>query len=221
MRFLIREQEYETPLAAGLFQYNRDGQPTGAYESWRLTEVADGYRFLRVDMDTRETNNDESTLYHLLLDPNGRPERLKLRVLAIDKQLQADIIFEKSSIMVSGQADGRRFDDELHLGRPFGFYFPTALGFASFLRYALDQETITAVTFDLRQTSLLNQQTVKILSQKEEVLEVVRQEIVTHPYLIRWADQENKLWLDDYRWPLRIDFGNDRVAKETQYIRYS
>ncbi len=221
MRFLIREQEYETPLAAGMFQYIRNGQPTGAYESWRLTEVADGYRFLRVDMDTRETNSDESTLYHLLLDPNGCPERLKLRVLAIGNQLQADIIFEKSSIMVSGEADGRRFDDELHPASTYGFYFPTALGSASFLRYALDQETVTAVTFDQMQTSLLNQQSVKILYQQEEVLTVARQEIVAHPYLIRWADQENRLWLDDYRWPLKIDFGSGRVAKETQYIRYS
>ena len=221
MRFLIREQDYETPLAAGRFQYIQNGQPTGAFESWRLTEVADGYRFLRVDMDTRETGDDESTLYHLLLDPNGRPERLKLRVLALGKQLQGDIIFEKSSIMVSGEADGRRFDDELHLESTYGFYFPTALGFALLLRGALDQEVISAVTFDQDQRSLLNQQPVIISSLQEEVLEVVRQKIVVHPYLIRWSDQEKQMWLDSYRWPLRIDFGNGQVAKETQYIRYS
>jgi hypothetical protein len=221
MRFLIREQDFETPLAAGRFHYNRIGQPTGAYESWRLTEIAGGYRFLRVDMDTRETNDDDSTLYHLLIDPNGRPERLKLRGLAMNKQMQADIIFEKSSITVSGEVNGRRFDDELHLASPYGFYFPTALGFAFFLRNFLDQVTITAVTFDQKQNSLLNKRSVNIVSQQAEVFEVVRQEVVVHPYLIRGTNQEKKMWLDDYRLPLRIDFGNGQVANETQYIRYS
>ncbi len=50
---------------------------------------------------------------------------------------------------------------------------------------------------------------------------MVRQEIVVHPYLIRWADQKIHIWLDDYRLPLKIDFGNGQVAHETQYIRYS
>ena len=220
MRFLIREQEYETPLAAGRFQYTRNGLATGAYESWRLTEIADGYRFLRVDMDTRETKSDESTLYHLLLDPNGHPERLKLRILAIGKERQIDIFFEKRLIMASGDSQIGRFENELEFENSYGFYFPTALGFALLLRSALIQGEISAATFDLAQTSLLNQRSVKILPQSEEVLEVVQQKIVAHSYLIRWAEQENKIWLDDFTWPLKIDFGNGQVANETQYIRY-
>jgi hypothetical protein len=122
--------------------------------------------------------------------------------------------------MASGGAERGRFENELELESSYGFYFPTAIGYALLLRYALEQGEISAVTFDQARTSLLNQKSVIISAQAEEVLKVVRQKIVTHSYLIRWADQGNQIWLDDYQWPLKIDFGNGQVANETQYIRY-
>ena len=35
MRFIIREQEHETPRSAGLLRYQVDGALTGAVEEWR------------------------------------------------------------------------------------------------------------------------------------------------------------------------------------------
>ena len=220
MRFLIREQEFETPLAAGRFQYDQNGKPTGAYESWRLTEIGDGYCFLRVDMDARETGREESILYHLLLGPQGQPERLKIRLLAMSRQWQGDVSFEGRSVMVSGEADGRRFEDELQLKGQYGIWFPAAFGLAVLLHNSLNQQTLTAVSINQDHSSLLSQESVNILSQQEEVILLGRQEIVVRPYLIRWAKQEKQLWLDQYRWPVKIDFGNGLMAKETQYIRY-
>ena len=79
MRFLIHELPYERPLLAGRLRYRRDGAPMGAVESWRLTDAAEGYRFLRVDMDAREAPSGHSHLYHATLDPSGRLEQLKFR----------------------------------------------------------------------------------------------------------------------------------------------
>ena len=71
MRFIIHELPYERPLLAGRLRYERDGQPTGAIEFWRLTDAVDGYRFLRVDLDARDAASGRSWLYHATLDAAG------------------------------------------------------------------------------------------------------------------------------------------------------
>ena len=53
MRFIVKEQDYEKPIGAGLMRYELDGVPTGAVEHWRLTEATEGYEVLRVDLDAR------------------------------------------------------------------------------------------------------------------------------------------------------------------------
>ena len=82
MRFIIHELPYERPLLSGRLRYERDGVPSGAVESWRLTAAVDGYRFLRVDVDAREAPSGRSWLYHLTLNPAGLPDRVVLHASA-------------------------------------------------------------------------------------------------------------------------------------------
>ena len=53
MRYLLKEQPYERPLAAGTLVYEREFGMPGVLEHWRLTEALDGYRFFRIDLDER------------------------------------------------------------------------------------------------------------------------------------------------------------------------
>ena len=80
MRFSIHELPYETPLAAGQWRYEQDGEPTGAVEAWRLTAAQDGWSIWRVELDARAAASGRSTLYHLLLDADGRPAQLRYRL---------------------------------------------------------------------------------------------------------------------------------------------
>jgi hypothetical protein len=79
MRFIIHEQPYEKVVAAGELRYEQEGVTTGAVEHWRLTTAVDSYQFLRIDLDARSAPSGQSTLYHLVLNENGRPERLRFR----------------------------------------------------------------------------------------------------------------------------------------------
>ncbi len=60
MRFIVHEQAYEKPIAAGQLRYERDGRATGAIESWRLTRAVEGYEILRVDLDARTAESGHS-----------------------------------------------------------------------------------------------------------------------------------------------------------------
>jgi hypothetical protein len=79
MRFIIHELPYEKPLLAGQLRYERDGQLTGAVESWRLSDAVDGYQFLRIDLDARQAPSGRSYLYHLTLSSAGVLEQIKYR----------------------------------------------------------------------------------------------------------------------------------------------
>ena len=80
MRFLLREQAYEKPMAAGKLRYESSAGPTGAVEAWRLSAVEGDYRFLRVDLDAREAASGNSYIFHLTLNGQNRPERLQFRL---------------------------------------------------------------------------------------------------------------------------------------------
>lgn len=98
MRFIIHEMPYERPLLAGRLRYERDGVPTGAVELWRITNAVDGYRFLRVDLDAREAESGRSSLYHVTLNPAGRPEQLKFRLWGNGPEVSGSLVWNQARL---------------------------------------------------------------------------------------------------------------------------
>ena len=125
MRFVIREQDYEQLIAAGRLRYR-----SGAIERWRLTEAVDGFLVMRVDYDRRETAAASSTLMHLLLNPDGRPERLKLRHFAPDNSVDVDVLIDGSVLSVSRNCNEDVTQQELNLPAGFGLLMPATIGLA-------------------------------------------------------------------------------------------
>jgi hypothetical protein len=220
MRFLIREQDFERPLASGRFHFERRGMPTGHFESWRLTEIASNYQFLRVDQDRRAEGTDQGKLYHLLLDSEGNPQRLKLRVMSMEKPLYADLLFEKDLISAVGECGGRHFEHELQLSEDDRFYFSSALGLSMILKTADETQPFSAVTFDFESTSLVKEQVLAIKPRPLEEVDMGRRQLDARPYLIQWSDRQVVLWLDEYSLPLQVDYQNGLLARDTHFIRY-
>lgn len=127
MRFLIHEQPYEKPLAVGAYRYEREGQPTGATESWRLTQATADFVVLRVDVDERPLNG-RSTLYHYLQQKNGRPERLTFRQWDGATRIEGKLIFNETSVVGTRTVNGTTFEEDMALAEGYGFWFPTAVG---------------------------------------------------------------------------------------------
>lgn len=80
MRYLLKTQPYEKPIAAGSFRYEQDGVPNGIVEHWQYSHALDGFKFFRIDVDARELGSEGySTLYNVVIGPDGRPENVKFR----------------------------------------------------------------------------------------------------------------------------------------------
>ena len=131
MRFIIREQPYEKPIMAGEYRYELDGQPTGAVETWRLTAAAEGYRFLRVDLDARAAASGHTYLYHALVAADGRVERLQYRFwtqVAGGLQVTGDVVLESDSVSATRTVNGKTFEQVLDLPKGYRFWFPSVAG---------------------------------------------------------------------------------------------
>ena len=124
MRFIIREQPYEKPIMAGEYRYELDGKTTGAVEKWRLTAAAEGYRFLRVDLDARAAASGHTYLYHALLNADGQVEWLKYRFWTQEAgglQMTGDVILESDSVSATRTVNGKVSEQVLDL--PTGYRF--------------------------------------------------------------------------------------------------
>jgi hypothetical protein len=135
MRFLMREQTYERPLAAGQLRYERDGQPTGAVESWRWSAAATdagqgtpGYRILRVDLDARAAPSGHSYLYNLVQRENGRFEQLKYRFWANGMQLKGNVLLEDEEIIATREVNEVYVSEETAVLPGYRFWFPSSVG---------------------------------------------------------------------------------------------
>ena len=125
MRFLLKEQPYERPIASGSFRYDWSGQPTGLVEHWRYTAALDGYHFLRVDLDGRASSG-HSTLYNLLLNRSGKPEQLKYRFFATGIRIVGQLLFENDEILAIHERNGVK--SEQLFTDTGAFWFPSAAG---------------------------------------------------------------------------------------------
>ena len=132
MRFLLKTQPYEKPIAAGSFRYERDGVSTGTVEHWSLNHALGGYKFFRVDVDGRDLKTDGfSTLYNVVLNPDGRPENLKFRhfttaPIAAENglKIKGQIVFDDDQIYSSREMGDQR--DEKEFEAPLGLSLPVA-----------------------------------------------------------------------------------------------
>jgi len=224
MRFLIHELPYERPLLAGRLRYERDGQdgvsrPTGAVESWRLSEAADGYRFLRVDLDARAAPSGHSWLYHVTLAPDGRPEQLKARFWAGGREVATVVAREGEQWLASRQVAGTLREDQAH-GR--AFWFPAAAGLA-LLRHDLDETrgvTLLMDTADAARTLALVATPVQIALGAATEERVGGDTLAARSLSVAWGRNRRTVWLDDDGRPLRLWRDDGLTAMAERLVRY-
>jgi len=224
MRFIIHEQSYELPLASGMWQYFRDSRPTGAVEKWRLTNAADGFRFLRVDLDARAAESGRSYLYHLTMDHRGNPIQLKYRFWDLGFEIIGTVLMEEDAIIVTREIKGQRFEDVLPLPDGYVFWYPASSGLGLLANLAL-KKTDSAVTLRTQSGSPETQMSPFITSLelkrgKCKKLEIMSELKLTCPLAISWQDQQRTIWIDENNWPLMMERSDGLNAIETRYIQY-
>ena len=219
MRTLIRELPYERPVAAGRYRYERDGEPTGAVESWRLTAAQEGYRFLRVDLNAQAAPSGDSYLYHLTLDAAGRPNRLSFRFFGSAFRAGGNLLFSEDTVTLARTVDGRRLEEERELTSEFAFWFPATAGLALLAEKADDGEIVPAVTLDKDEQFALRLVDLHIRPGSSQPHVIMGKEIDLRPLTLSWAEQQRTIWVDQHNWPLKME--RERLtAVETRYIRY-
>ena len=230
MRFIVKEQEYERPIGAGLMRYELDGVPTGAVEHWRLTQATEGYDVLRVDLDAREAASGHSYLYHLVRRTDGAPERLVYRFWGSGLQIEGTLLFSETNITGTRAVNGRTHPEDLDIEPGTLFWFPSAIG----LGLALQAKKVlgnTAVTLNSKiggEDTLAMQQVsvdVYFLITDTKPMEVAGKTLETVPTIVRWNNNQRIVTRDENYWPVamhRPDFVDGKIlsAVETRNIWY-
>ncbi len=199
MRFIVHEQPYEQPIAAGQLRYERDGRATGAVESWRLTRAVAGYEILRVDLDAREAESGHSYLYHLVRREDKTPERLSYRFWGNDLMVEGNMLLADTTVTNTRTVNGRTDTEDVELERGYGFWFPSSVGVGLLAGFGGG----TAVTL----ASVSSEQ----LAVSGEWLSVFGLQVVevvvtgTRPLTIRWLENERRLWLDQHGWVVKME----------------
>ncbi len=214
MRFIIKEQAYEKLLAAGQYRYEMDGHPTGAMESWRMTAVAQGYQFLRVDLDAREAESGHTYLYHALLDENGRYQRLKYRfwgqVADAPLEVQGDVVLDSTILTAYRTVNGRTYEQLLDVPAGYAFWFPASMGL-----YALPQGVgqWTAVGIDTNlgvETAVFGLFTTTMHASRTPGGAV----------RYRWGGQQRTLWRDEQGFVTKMQREDGLTAVASHTIHY-
>ncbi|MFZ0544416.1 MAG: hypothetical protein WAM60_03195 [Candidatus Promineifilaceae bacterium] len=228
MRFIIREQPYEKPVATGLLRYEQDGRATGAVEHWRLTNAAEGYRFFRVDLDARDASGD-SYLYHLVLSPENKPERLKFRFFNARKMISGSLLIEDTTMTLIRDANDQHFEETAEVDDQTLFWYPSTMGLG-LLAYGFSGDdlfsspaptgTFPAVTLDKAADFAFERVNVTLEIGEKEKLVVAQQDVAVRPFSIRWQDQSRTLWLNPHKRPVKMVRGDRLTAVEMRHIHY-
>lgn len=219
MRFIVREQANEKPIAAGLLRYERNEQPTGAVEKWRLTSPMAGYEVLRVDLDARDAPSGHSYLFHLVRQQNGRFERLGARFWGEGMIVEETLIFEDQRITGTRTIKGTTYPIDAAMNL---FWFPSSIGLGLLAGHV---GKFTAVTLntqfdDPTETFGLQPVTIETSLGDDASFTIGKRGFEIRPFSIQWADQTRTVWLDKHNWPLKMERGDGLTAVETRYIRY-
>ena len=228
MRFIVKEQDYEKPIAAGLFRYELDGVLTGAVEQWRLTQATEGYEVLRVDLDAREAASGHSYLYHLVRRADGAPERLAYRFWGSGLQIEGTLLFSEKNITGTRSVNGRTHEEDLDVEPGTPFWFPSAigLGLVAKLRSVTGQTAVTLNNVISGEDTLALQQVVVNVAEEAAVEVEVAEKVVTAVSTkIQWNGHQRIILRDQNDWPIALErpnFADSKTlsANETHYIWY-
>jgi hypothetical protein len=225
MRFIIHEQPFEKPLAAGLLRYEQDGRPTGTVEHWRLTDAAEGYRFFRVDLDARDSASSDSYLYHLVLNPDNRPERLKFRFFKAGTMISGDLLMENNIMTLVRDVNGQHLEETAETDNQSLFWYPSTMGLGTLVYCHPSPDpyptgTFPAVTLDKAADFALKHVNVTLRTGQQENLAVAQQNVAVRPLSISWQDQLRTIWLNPHRRPVKMVRGDGLTAIETRHIHY-
>lgn len=103
MRRLHPVTHREQMVTQGEYVYLSDGEPTGTVEAWELTQLPDGSRIYRAEV------GDGVGLWHLMLAPDGRPDRLQARLRdEVGRRFDATYTFFGYEVLVAGGQVGKR-----------------------------------------------------------------------------------------------------------------
>lgn len=219
MRFIIHELPYERPLLAGRLRYERDGVPTGAVESWRITNAVDGYRFLRVDLDAREAESGRSCLYHVTLNPAGSPEQLKFRLWGNGPEVAGTAVWEGGEILSARQVDGVAYQD---IARGWSFWFPAGMGLTLLSTSVGETKGVTMMANTTEPSDLMKLTEVQVtIELGEATMEDVAGELLpVRPLHLAWNDQWRTVWIDPERRPVRLSRNDGLTAVAERLVRY-
>ena len=224
MRFIVKEQRYEKPIAAGRLRYEQDGRATGAVEHWRLTQAVDGYEILRVDLDARAAASGRSWLYHLVRRADGRPERLNYRFWGDGREIRGTLLFAERHVTATRAVNGETFSEEMELPAGYGFWFPSAVGLGLILDGGVGE--ITAVTLnnqtagpDTLAARRINVKRYLAITDQVEA-EIAGQLLLVTPWVIFWEENMRFVSLDEHPWPVKMQRDDGLTAVETRYIWY-
>ena len=219
MRFIIHELPYERPLLAGRLRYERDGTPTGAVEIWRITSAAEGYRFLRVDLDARDAPSGRSYLYHMTLNAAGRPEQLKYRFWGDGNEVSGSAVWDVDEIVAARRVNGLAYED---VARGSAFWFPSGvgLGLLAWNVGATDGVTMSAETADPARLMALIETQVAV-EWGEANMEMVGDELLpVRSLAVSWGDQRRMVRLDAEGRPLQLWRDDGLTAVAERLVRY-
>lgn len=222
MRFIIHQQPYERPIVAGQLQYEHESMPTGAQERFLVTAAVDGYRFLRVDLDARSAPSRWSTLYHMTLDPDGRPQQLKYRFWGGGLEIAGAVVWDELQLTATREVNGLVYQDEADADV---LWFPAGAGLALLRPQAGTVKARPAVTLNqdiadpARMMALLP---VLVSVRPIEAIEVTvtGATFAAAGYDIAWNGQERRVWLHQDGWPLRVWRDDGLTATITQLVGY-
>lgn len=103
MRRLHPISDHEQPVAQGQYDYLADGENTGIGEQWELTHLPDGSRLYRVEV------GEGDGLWHLIVAPDGRPDRLQIRLRDdAGRRFDATHTFFEDEVVVSQGQVGKQ-----------------------------------------------------------------------------------------------------------------
>ncbi|MDX1412568.1 MAG: hypothetical protein R3293_00145 [Candidatus Promineifilaceae bacterium] len=224
MRFIIHEQPYERPVSSGMWRYYHGNQPTGAVEKWRLTDAVDGFYFMRVDLDARAAASGRSYLYHLTADNHGHPVQLKFRLWDGDKEIIGLVLLEKDTVIVTREINGHRLEDVLPVENGYAFWYPASTGLG--LLSARQMETVlTGVSLRTETGTIETEMSpfvtkLELIDGENQDMQLMDQSRTMKKRTIRWNEQQRTLWLDENRWPLKMERSDGLVAVESKYILF-
>lgn len=224
MRFIIHELPYENPIASGVLRYFQNGQPTGALETWRLTDAADGHQFIRVDLDARAAESGRSYLYHLTVESSGQPIQLKFRLWDSNLEIIGSVLFEDDALIVTRKTKNKRYEDIVQSQGRFAFWYPATIGLGLLARLPTGQK-FHAVHLNsdagLDNSPMAPLETeIEVRKGNWETIEIMHRQKKVQPLTAIWPGQQRKIWIDENHWPLRMERPDGLTAVETRLVTY-